>query len=247
MSEISKTQNNANQNLTFTAKGFFQGATKSLPIVISVVPFGLVFGVMARKAGLNLFEASLMSATVFAGASQLVAVSLWSSTMLPIFSIVSTTFLVNLRLVLMGASLRPQFKNLSVWQRYGSMFFLTDAGWALQLREFEEGSANGAFLLGNGAAQYVVWVASTALGCLLGAVIGQPEKFGLDFVVPASFLALLVGMWRGKESVLPWVTAIIAALISSKLLAGNWFILIGGISGSLTGAIFGKNKVAGNE
>ena len=246
MNEISKDLNHPNEDLTFTATGFFQGVTKSLPIVISVVPFGLVFGMMARKASLNLSESTLMSAAVFAGASQLVAVSLWSNA-LPIFSIVSTTFLVNLRLVLMGASLRPWFEKLSVWQRYGSMFFLTDAGWALQLREFEEGSKNGAFLLGNGAAQYVVWVTSTALGFLLGAAIGQPEKFGLDFVVPASFLALLVGMWRGKGSVLPWTAAIIAALVSSKFLAGNWFILIGGITGSLTGAIFGKSEGAKNE
>ncbi len=242
--EISSDKDSSDGNLTFNAAGFLAGITKSLPMLIAGIPFGLVFGVMARQTDLSIGETALMSGMVFAGTAQLVALSLWHAP-LPVLSIVLTTFLVNLRYILMSASLRPYFEKLSVWQSYGSMLVLSDGGWALQLQEFSEGRRNGAFLLGNGIAQYFEWVSSSVLGFWLGAAIREPEKWGLDFVVPASFLALLVGMWRGKSNILPWTVAIIASLISSKLLAGNWFILIGGLAGSLTGAFL--NGEAKNE
>lgn len=214
---------------------------QSLPIIISVIPFGLIFGVMARQTHLlDVASTTLMSAAVFAGSSQLVALSLWQLP-LAVASIVTTTFLVNLRLTLMSASLRPWFEKLSVWQAYGSLLFLTDAGWALQLQEFQEDEPNASFLIGNGIAQYLVWVSSSISGYWLGAAITSPERWGLDFVVPASFLALLIGLWRGKSDALPWLSAVIAAFAASQMIPGNWFIIIGGLTGSLTGAFFQKS------
>ena len=87
--------------ISFTRPGVLQGIQKSLPMAVGVVPFGLVFGVMARQSGLDLSAAGLMSAAVFAGAAQFVALGLWHEP-LPILTIALTTFLVNLRLVLMG-------------------------------------------------------------------------------------------------------------------------------------------------
>lgn len=208
-----------------------------MPIVLSVIPFGLIFGVMARQTSLGISETALMSATVFAGSAQLIALTLWHAPLV-ILPIVTTTFLVNLRFTLMSASLRPWFEKLPNWQSYGSMLFLSDAGWALQLQEFNEQGDNAAFLIGNGAAQYIVWILSSIIGFWLGSAIKEPEKWGLDFIVPASFLALLVGMWRGKSDILPWIAAIVFAFASSKIFTGNWFILIGGVAGSLTGALF---------
>lgn len=227
--------------VTFTFSGVITGGRRSLPMAIGVIPFGLVFGVLARQTGLGLSEAALMSAAVFAGAAQFVALGLWHEP-LPILTIAFTTFLVNLRLVLMGAALRPFFGKLSWWKSYGSMLLLSDGGWAMQLQEFNEGRRNCAFLLGNGLAQYFVWVSSTILGFTLGAVISQPEKWGLTFIVPASFLAILVGTWRGKADILPWLVAGFVALLTSRIVGGNWFILIGGLTGSLTGAFLDQRE-----
>lgn len=224
---------------TFTRTDVISGARQSLPLFIGVIPFGLVFGVTARQTGLGLSETTLMSSTVFAGAAQFVALSLWHEP-LPVLTIVFTTFLVNLRFLLMGATLRPWFERLTFWQAYGSALVLADASWALQLKEFNESGRNGAVVLGGGVAQLVGWIFSTVLGFVLGAAITQPEKWGLDFVVTASFLALLVGMWRGKSDILPWLIAAAAALAASHFLMGNWYILIGGLAGSLSGAFLDR-------
>jgi len=231
---------------TFTFSGAVTGARRSLPMAIGVIPFGMVYGVMARQTELGFAEAALMSAAVFAGAAQFVALGLWQEP-LPILTIAFTTFLVNLRYVLMGAALRPFFSNLSPWKSYGSALVLSDGGWAMQLQEFGEGRPDRAFLVGNGIAQYFVWVSSTVLGFTLGAAISQPEKWGLTFIVPASFLALLVGMWRGKADILPWLVAAIVARLTSLLVDGNWFILIGGLAGSWTGAFLNRQEATDDE
>lgn len=226
---------------TFTFSGAVAAARQSLPMAIGVIPFGMVFGVMARQIELGFAEAVLMSATVFAGAAQFVALGLWQEP-LPILTIAVTSFLVNLRYILMGASLSSFYSNLSAWKSYGSVLVLSDGGWAMQLQEFKEGRPDRAFLVGNGIAQYFAWVGSTVLGFTLGSAISEPEKWGLLFIVPASFLALLVGMWRGKSDILPWLVAAAAALLASAFFGGNSFILIGCLAGSLTGATLNRQE-----
>ena len=94
--------------VTFTWSGALLGVRRSLALILSVCTYGVAFGVLARQTGLSLTEATLMSAVVRAGASQLVVLGLWS-TPLPVVAIVFTTLLVNLRFLLMGAALRPWF------------------------------------------------------------------------------------------------------------------------------------------
>ncbi|HUH78234.1 MAG TPA: branched-chain amino acid ABC transporter permease, partial [Devosia sp.] len=94
-----------------------------------------------------------------------------------------------------------------------------------------------AFLLGGALLAYVCWLATTLLGHQLGSVIDDPTKYGLDFAFTATFLALLLGMWRGKLDLIPWLVGALSAVISAKLIEGSWYIMIGGIVGSFAGAI----------
>ena len=132
--------------VTFTQSGVLKGARLTLPIAPSALAWGVVFGILARQAGLSLAEALLMSGTVFAGASQLVAMELWRAP-LPVLEILLTTLIINLRHVLMGAALHPWFTHLSAAQRYGSAFFITDESWALTLNELERGRHDAADLV----------------------------------------------------------------------------------------------------
>ena len=75
------------------------------------------------------------------------------------------------------------------------------------------------------------------LGHRLGAVISNPERFGLDFSFVAVFTALVFSFWKGKQDIFPWLTAAVAALISESLFPGKWYIVIGGICGALTAAL----------
>lgn len=223
----------------FTREGALLGMRRTLPLAASSAAFGFVLGVLARGAGVSLVEIALMSALVFAGASQLIAVGLWSDP-LPVWTIIFTTLVVNLRHLLMGAALRPWFSRLSAPKAYGSLFFMVDETWALLMQEFRRGGRDAAFLLGSGLTLFVAWVGSTAAGLLVGAAVSERDlaAWGLDFVFTAVFVALLVGMWRGKSDLLPWGVAAGVAVAAWWLLPGaNWYIVLGGLAGSIAGAV----------
>jgi 4-azaleucine resistance transporter AzlC len=224
------------RDVVFGRAGFLAGARQSVPLAISVATYGLVFGVLARQAGLGVSGASLMSAIVYAGAAQFAVLGLWQPP-LPIATIVLTTFIVNLRHVLMGASLRPYLATLSPLTRYGLLFFLTDESWALTIGYLKRGGRDVAFLLGSGVMLFFGWQSATFVGGALAGVVTDPTRLGLDYAFTAVFLALLVGLFRGKGDVLPWLTAAVVAGLASQLLPGKWYILLGGIAGSLVGAL----------
>jgi branched chain amino acid efflux pump len=227
-----------NEQVTFTLAGVMRGARRALPVAAGVFTVGLVFGVLARQARLSVVETTLMSALVYAGASQFVALSLWMITPFPVITIILTTFVVNLRHVLMGASLRPWFSRLPRIAAYCSLFFMVDESWALTMGEYAAGKRDAAFLLGSGTLLFVAWVASAVVGQLAGSSIQNPAQWGLDFAFTAVFIALLAGMWRGKSHFLPWVVAAGTALVAYHWLPGAWYIVLGGLAGSLTGAIY---------
>jgi 4-azaleucine resistance transporter AzlC len=216
--------------VTFT--GFRAGFVTCLPVALGVGAYGLVFGVLANQAGLSVAEATLMSATVLAGAAQLVAVDLWAAPV-PAATVVGATLVVNLRYVLLGATLRPWLGELSLAQRYASAFFTADENWALTVRDLRSGSGRGAFLLGSGLAIWAFWVAATVAGSLAGAAVGDPARYGLDFVLTAVFLVITVDLWDGTGDLLPWGVALAVALTADAVLAGKSYILLGGFAGGL--------------
>jgi 4-azaleucine resistance transporter AzlC len=221
----------------YTVGGFWNGVIQSWPIGISVFAYGLVFGAISRQAGLGILGASSMSAFVFAGASQLVVMDIWgnSTSALPV---ILTAFAVNLRLILMGAALRPYFSGLSRFVSYGTLFFMNDESWALAMQRFSKGMRDAAFLLGSGLVVYVSWLSSTIIGQCLVSRIKNPADWGLDFAFTAVFLTLLIGMRRGKSDVVPWLVAAAVSIVVHHLLPGKWYILIGAITGSGAYAVF---------
>jgi 4-azaleucine resistance transporter AzlC len=213
------------------------GLRAALPLVPGVVAFGLVWGALAGQAGLGWAEAVLMSATVFAGAAQFVVLPLWSGGVVPaLLPVLAATAAVNLRFVLMSASLLPLFEREPARRRWAHAVLVTDENWALASAEMQRGGGSVAHLLGSGLAVYAAWVGASAVGRLLGAVLGEPARWGLDFAFTASFLALLVGLWKGRASVLPWGVAAVAALLAQRWLPGHAYIVAGGLCGSLVGA-----------
>lgn len=222
---------------------FFLGARMCLPVAISVSAYGVVWGVLARQAGLGLWEVALMSGLVFAGSAQFVALDLWTVTpsTLPIGPLIVAALIINLRYLLLTATLRPLFGSREQTKGALLMGLVSDETWALTVGEMARGGRGTVgFLVGAGLVAYGVWMASTVTGHVLGSAIDDPTKYGLDFAFTATFLALLLGMWKGKADLLPWLVAALAAIISSRLIPGSWYILIGGIVGSLAGAILDR-------
>lgn len=224
-------QNPDRTHLTFSLAGFREGFVAGTPVALGVAGYGVVFGVVAASAGLSVAEAALMSATVLAGAAQLVAVELWADP-IPVVAVVTTTAVVNLRYVLMGAALRPWFEDLTAVQAYTSLFFFADENWALTVAALRGGSTRGAYLLGSGVVLWLLWILSTVVGATAGDLVGDPAQYGLDFVVTALFLTLAAGFWEGRESLRPWIGAAAVALAVESLVPGEWYILAGALAGA---------------
>jgi 4-azaleucine resistance transporter AzlC len=216
---------------------FLLGMRLFTPLAISIAAYGVVWGVLAGQKGMSVLEVALMSGLVFAGASQFVALEMWTPGNLPILSIVVAVGIVNLRLLLMTATLRPLTAHLPLPRALAAMFVVSDEQWALTMAEVKKGTGSVAFLLGTGLFSWFSWMSSTVVGRLVGALIDDPARYGLDFAFTATFLALLLGMWRGRMDIVPWAVAALAAIAASRLIEGNWYIIIGGIAGSLAGAI----------
>lgn len=206
-----------------------------IPLAVGVSSYGMVYGMMARQAELSLASASFMSLWVFAGASQLIALDMWISP-LPVAAIVLTTLIVNIRHLLMGASLTPYMQGERPRSVLASLFFMTDESWAFTVKEMGSGESRIHYLLGSGLCLYIMWFASSVTGHLLGAVIDDPAKWGLDFTFTAVFLILLVGMYRSRRDIPSWVVAAAVAIVTAYFIPGKWYIFTGGIAGSLTGA-----------
>ena len=217
---------------------FYAGARACIPVCISVAAYGLVWGVLARGAGLSLFEVAMMSGLVFAGSAQFVALDLWTATpaTLPVGPLVIAALIVNLRYLLLTATLRPLYPDKGLWRGALSMYLVTDENWAMTVGAMTRGGGSVAFLLGGGALAWISWMSTNLIGYGLGSAIDDPARWGLDFAFTATFLALLLGMWKGRSDLIPWLVAALAAIVTSHFVDGSWHILVGGLAGSLVGA-----------
>jgi branched chain amino acid efflux pump len=215
---------------------FLRGLRVSLPLAAGVAAYGLVFGVLAREAGLGIADVALMSGIVFTGSAQFVALTLWAASP-PVLALAFATIAVNLRYVLMAAALRDLFQRTHRAAAFAAVFLVNDESWALTMGEVARGGASVSFLVGSAFVLYVAWLSSTVVGRMIGAAIGDPSRWGIDFAFTATFLALLMGMLRGKRDILPWAVSAAVAIAAAAYLPGKWYILIGGIAGATAGAL----------
>jgi len=231
--------------VAFTPAGVLQGVRRCLPLVAGLTPYGLVAGVVAQGHGLSLAEAALMSAAVFAGAGQIMALDAWTHPA----SLVAASlacFAVNLRMVLVGPVLSPWLDGLRGWRLWGSLFVMTDLIGALSLTEMRAGGTDAGFLLGAGLVLWAWWVLTSAAGFLVGAAVQPPPGHPLFFAVVAAFVAVLVPMWRGvRRDLLPWAVAAAVAFVVSQTWPGSyWHIVVGALAGSLAGALRDRRQGA---
>jgi predicted branched-subunit amino acid permease len=178
--------------------GMLLGMRKVSVLIPGVVVFAVAFGAAASAKGLSLVEALLMSALVYGGVSQLVAMELWRPEWSwgAIAGLAVVTATVNSRMILQGASLQPWFAPYSKTLNALHLFFFTDANWVIGTRYHAEGGRDLGVLVGAGLVLWVVWILFTGLGYLLGALVSDPRAFGIDLVMPIFFAAMIVPLWR---------------------------------------------------
>lgn len=218
-------------------RAFRAGFVAIFPLWLGAAPFGAIYAVTAIAAGLSPAQTLAMSLLVFAGASQFTAAGLFASGAAPA-AIIITTLIVNLRHMLLAASIAPFVRHESPWFKALLAFQLTDESYAMGMRHFLQGTGSAAFQFGANVSLYIAWPLSTIVGILLGALIPNPSAYGLDLVFPLTFIALLAPLLRERVSVLVALVAGALALVGALTLPGSWYILVAGIVASGIGAYY---------
>ncbi len=217
------------------------GFIANLVVAASVGAYGSVLGLLAAKKGLSWFELLLMNLSVFAGSAQFVIVDMWLPP-LPIVEITLAVLVINMRYLLIGASLNPLFQGRTLRHKVLFIHLVADENWAMTMARFHKEKITTYFLLGGGLCVQLAWSGGTMLGHRLGAVIENPEQFGLDFAFVAVFTALVFGFWRGRQDLLPWLVTALIAIVTEKYVPGKWYILTGGVGGALITALLPQKK-----
>lgn len=211
---------------------FFSGIREGFPIVFGYMPLGLAFGVLAVQSGLKPAEATAMSALAFTGAGQYIAIGILAAGGQHM-AIVLANLLINLRYLLFSASLVPQMSGLPVWLSSVLMLGLTDETYAVSVTHARNEKLTSQYLGGLNLTAYLAWVLSTLAGTLIGHMIGDTDRLGLNFALPAMYTILLILVASGKKHVL---VAFIAAF-TALALAYFFPAMLGNLSNIIVAAI----------
>jgi len=210
------------------------GIIQALPIVLGYVPIGIAFGILAQKAGISTLNTLFMSLIVYAGSSQLIAVGLFGAGVPPV-SIILTTFVVNLRHMLMSAAVAPYLKGWRKIELAGFAYELTDETFAVHSGRFVAYGPNKAEAFTTNLIVQAAWVLGTWLGIVLGGFIRDTNPLALDYALPAMFIALLV--MQIKDRVQVAVALLTGTLAVGLLLAGvsQWNVMLATLVGATLG------------
>ncbi|MGE6632168.1 AzlC family ABC transporter permease [Bacillus sp. NPDC077027] len=172
--------------------GFSQGVKECVPTLLGYMSIGFAFGIIGISSQLSLLEIALLSIFVYAGASQFIICALLVSGS-PASAIILTTFIVNLRHLLLSLTLAPHFTKYSLRKNIGFGLLLTDESFGVAMNKLaQNGKLNDQWMNGLNLTAYLCWIASCTLGGVFGQWISNPQAFGLDFALPAMFVALLI-------------------------------------------------------
>ena len=198
---------------------FIAGAKAITPLVIGAIPLGIIFGTLAQSSGLSFGGAIAMSALVFAGSAQFIALGLLATgTALPI--IILTTLVVNLRHLLYSLSLVTHVRNLSAIWEIVLGFWLTDEVFAVVINRYRKGERSRYkhwYYLGAAIFMYTNWQICTLVGLTLGHLIPDAASWGLDFAMSVTFIGMVMPYLNNKPMFIAVMVSGIMALLTNNL------------------------------
>lgn len=217
------------------------GAKGVLPILVGVVPFGLVAGAAVAQAGFGIPESIGMSAVVFAGASQIAATTLFSGGA-PLWVALLTALIINARMFIYSVSIAPLLGEAPAWLRPILGYMLVDQNYASTMTEgrFRDDVDVIWYYFGGGAALWTVWQISSIAGTLAGPFI--PASWGLEFAVPLVFLAMLAPAIKDSTAVGVAIVTGIAAAVLVPLMPLQSGLIVAIVAGMVFGAVWDGRK-----
>ena len=202
-----------------TKSAFWLGFRMGLPFILGVVPFGMLFGVVATEAGFDILKVMAMTTLVIAGAAQFTALAQMQDNA-PVFMVLAASLAVNMRMAMYSASIGPHLIDAPFWQRAIAAYVLVDNTYAVGIIEFEKNpdqpvSRKMAFFIGCAVPAWFLWYLSTFAGAWFGSII--PSGLALDFAPAIVFLSVVAPMMKTLAHVAAAFTSIILALVLAFL------------------------------
>jgi len=192
---------------------FLKGVIDVMPLMIPVVPFGIIFGAIGIELGFGPYLTYATSIIIFSGASQIVILQLLSAGASSLVAITSSS-VVSIRHLLYGAVVSQYLNHLSIYWKIGLSYLLTDQAFAVSNEYFKKNNDNKFkhyHLVGSGFTLWFIWQATTIIGIFLGSIV--PEELGLTFTIPLTFLALLVNYLRKIDHLIVIILSGISSIV----------------------------------
>ena len=220
-------------------KIFLKGIIDVSPLMIPVVPFGLIFGVLSIEIGFTPLETMGMSIIIFGGASQIILLQLFSGGASSLV-IISSVGAVNSRHLLYGAVVSEHLSDLKLIWKILISYFLVDQAFARSNEYFKKNNNKNKYfhLVGGGITCWVIWQTTTFLGIVVGSFI--PEKLGLSFAVPLTFLALLVNDFRKLINVIVIIVSGLVATFGFNIIPYKAYAIVAGLTALIAATILTK-------
>ncbi|MEM9471861.1 MAG: AzlC family ABC transporter permease [Pseudomonadota bacterium] len=227
--------------MTTAKQEFIDGLRLVLPILVAPISFSFITGAISVQKGLSAFEATLMSATVFAGGGQLLALEVWyepQAWLLVMLAAIS----INVRFALQAASVQRKINHFTPAQRWLTIATLTDPAWGMSEIRHLSRQVSFWFIFGITVPIYLIWVFGTLAGALLGKLIDDPAKLGLDFAFVGIFIALALPFWK-RSGAVPVALASGGVAIAAKLAGFSaMYVFIGAMAGVAMAGLLAARK-----
>ncbi len=225
-------------------KGFLEGAKAATPTVFGYASIGLALGIVAAKSGISPLETGLMSLLVYSGSGQFALCALILA-QAPLTAIAMTIFLINLRHFLMSLHTTTIFPKARLAEQLLIGSFMTDESYGIMLGEYiHHKEIKPSWMYGNNFAGYVTWSIATLLGCVIGGLIPNPDRFGIDFALIAMFVAIFSGQLEGMVRRLPLRkiggilgTVFLAYMLLSMVISESLAVLAATLLGCFVGVV----------
>ncbi len=207
---------------------FWLGALHIIPLCLAVFPWGVLAGSMAVTQGFTPLQSIGLSVLVFAGAAQLVTISMVAAGS-GFIAICLTILVITAQHLLYALILREHVSSLPLKKRLPVAFLLTDELFALSVGKK---SYDFAYLMGAGLCFYLAWIAFTVIGVVLAASVPNLADYHLDFSIVATFIAIVVPMIKRLSTLVGVVVSLLLSLVLTSL-AVSGAIVIAGLVGML--------------
>lgn len=215
----------------------WDGARAIAPLLIGVVPFGIVASVTTAAQGVGVAGVFGFSTVMYAGASQLAAIEVLGRGASPLVAI-GTVAMVNLRFVMYSAALAPHLADVGLLPRLGAAYVLTDQAFAVSVTAYRDGDlgprARLAYYLSGAVVMWLSWQAATAVGLAIGTAL--PDGLPLDFALPLVFMVLLIPAITDRATAAAATVGGLVAVLGAGLPSGTG-LLVGAVTGIAVGVL----------